>query len=140
MPLIKGQRFVELALNQKNSEQNQAQTSEILAQAQSTYDFLSENNLKTDFFSPLQQTAFLKRFKFFAQNTNLYNQVIQKSIKFKKVLTYVEDNQPANGEILLKNVLPKGNFLLLLEGMNAGKKCISGVFCSTTLGSEKHQS
>jgi hypothetical protein len=42
--------------------------------------------------------------------------------------------------MLLKNVLPKGNFLLLLEGMNAAKKCISGVFCSTALGSEKHQS
>jgi len=61
-------------------------------------------------------------------NTGLYSK-IQKS-SWELSLTQTEDGQANIQDSMEKKVLKNSPFIIIIEGTNAGKECVAGIFSS----------
>lgn len=82
-------------------------------------------------FSSFQKEAFFKNLKQFTSATGLYSK-IQKS-SWELTVTQNEDGQSALQDQIDKRVLKNGPFVILIEGTNQGKNCITGIFSSQSI-------
>ena len=87
---------------------------------------------QTKSFSAVQREAFENTLKTLTSPSGLYNKLL-KSANWELALVQDSDSKVATGEQVFNKVLKNGPFILVLEGTNSGRNCVTGVFSSQSI-------
>jgi len=83
-------------------------------------------------FTPIQRESFENMLKQMTSPSGLYNKIL-KSSNWELAVTQDSDAKVASGDQVFNKVLKNGPFIMILEGTNSGKNCITGVFSSQSI-------
>jgi hypothetical protein len=111
---------------------NNANNNTNASSADSQINSLMQESLSTKAFSKQQRAGFFGALQKLTEKTGLLQTKLQKG-GWQLAAQQASDSQPAMLEKVMNKVLKQAPFLIIMEGTNTGRPCVTGVFSSQPL-------